>query len=92
MRLIGFVTDHWEASGGMHDALEEDGNIMLFNSEAECVEYVRTTPIFCSSSISNPDNLEIWDMDTLRVVGKYEADREYEKGVMTTLKYRKVEP
>ena len=71
MRLIGCVYNDYEASGGLDDALRDTtGNIMVFDNEKQCVNFA------CDRGWS-VDNLDIWDLDTLKCIGRWVCERSW---------------
>lgn len=64
MRLIGCEYNDYEANGGLHDALADGENIIIFDNEHACVDFAEHYGLHL-------DNLDVWDIDTLRLVGYY---------------------
>lgn len=84
-KYIGCVYDDYEACGGLHDAMtDRDGNIRVFNSVGDCVHAANHMPFAV-------DNLDIWDLDTLKKVGTWRVERIWEKHQLVSYKSVKKE-
>ena len=73
MRLIGCTYDDYRSSGGLYDAILKDtGDIMVFRDEKSCVSFVEHQGW-------SVDNLDIWDLDTLKLVSHWKCERIWAK-------------
>jgi len=73
MRLIVFTYDDYESNGGLYDAISDDaGNIMVFQDEKSCVSFAEHEG--CST-----DNLDIWDLNTLKLISHWRCERTWNK-------------
>ena len=81
MRLIACTYNEYSAAGGLHDAIQgTDASIMVFEDEQACIDSVD----------HSVDNLDIWDLDTLVLVGHYECKCIYaESGRLDSFRFIK---
>ena len=62
-RFIIFTYQDWEASGGLHDAVEDENGVKVFKSE----EQIQVFLTECHA-----DNVQIVDVDKLEIIEEYE--------------------
>ena len=76
MRLIAFIFHDYMAGGGLSDAIiDENGDVMVFQSEQEAMEYI-------DGKEYSLDNVVIVDLDALKDIAHYEytTDKDFKNG------------